>query len=680
MVEIRELRKYLDEIKDGMQSITDLTLEMEEQSESLVSNIASFSGIGTRGGIIRSIVTRASTGTGLFNLTQRLTSGLLVLRYIEKSQKARLEEEREFNKLMNNREKIMSRLFKMQKDRLTVLDKEKYYNDASIKMKLKTLSIDDAILDSREQLEKATEKLRKAGRKALGLEASRMIGRGELRNFSANRFDFGGGRLGRFLGGVRNISDMGTFSASARGAGTLQMGQNELVAINERLSGLNKLKEETDEELETLALTFEDPDDDLSKAEKEAIKEEMKFLRETLRDISNTIEDVDNELERKTREFVEDIKDINKETGLEVSVRGRDGIGLYEMTDVESNTVEEIVEGITNALEAGDDDFLHAMEEISLGQRIALKYQKLKDKISERVEKVGKYFKGEDFKMIKSFFFKGLMVFGGLILGMVALVAVIYALYQLGVFEWGSFIKDVVKQYWTWTGDVFMWFLGGFYDLFMGTLDVVTGFFQFFSALFSGDGQKMAEAYVKIIEGLGKIGLGLVKVLVGGIGTLIMVGASMIGTVIMGAIGAVLGVLGKFFPNAKGAMIGGMAGGALGTAIGFSIGGPIGAKVGAGLGAAAGTFIGGRMETGGVTPNSGGMFLVGERGPELVSLPGNTRVFNNADTSRKMSPTININVTGRVGASDTELNDIARKIGQKINIEMNRYNSSGLRG
>ena len=85
------------------------------------------------------------------------------------------------------------------------------------------------------------------------------------------------------------------------------------------------------------------------------------------------------------------------------------------------------------------------------------------------------------------------------------------------------------------------------------------------------------------------------------------------------------------------------------------------------------------FSTGGITPYSG-TFLVGERGPELVSLPGNSRVFNNADTSKMMSPTININVTGRVGASDTELNDIARKIGQKINIEMNRYSSSGLRG
>ena len=86
MADIQELRRYLDDIKSGMQSINDLSLEIEEQSENLIGSIASFSGIGTKGGIIRSIITRASTGTGLFNVTQRLTSALLVIRYIDKSQ------------------------------------------------------------------------------------------------------------------------------------------------------------------------------------------------------------------------------------------------------------------------------------------------------------------------------------------------------------------------------------------------------------------------------------------------------------------------------------------------------------------------------------------------------------------------------------------------------------------
>ena len=41
---------------------------------------------------------------------------------------------------------------------------------------------------------------------------------------------------------------------------------------------------------------------------------------------------------------------------------------------------------------------------------------------------------------------------------------------------------------------------------------------------------------------------------------------------------------------------------------------------------------------------------------------------------------INVTVQGRVGASDQELNDIARKIGQKVSLEMNRYSNSGYRG
>ena len=145
MADIQELRRYLDDIKSGMQSINDLSLEIEEQSENLIGSIASFSGIGTKGGIIRSIITRASTGTGLFNVTQRLTSALLVIRYIDKSQKERLEEEKKFNKLMSDRERVMGKIFKMQRDSIKSLDRERFYNDASVRMKLKTLSIEEKI-------------------------------------------------------------------------------------------------------------------------------------------------------------------------------------------------------------------------------------------------------------------------------------------------------------------------------------------------------------------------------------------------------------------------------------------------------------------------------------------------------------------------------------------------------
>ena len=94
---------------------------------------------------------------------------------------------------------------------------------------------------------------------------------------------------------------------------------------------------------------------------------------------------------------------------------------------------------------------------------------------------------------------------------------------------------------------------------------------------------------------------------------------------------------------------------------------------------------------GGVATNR--MAIVGEKGPEMVKLPAGARVKNNADTltalrtgnvtnkskSAGVTNNINVHVNGRVGASDSELRDIARKIGAQINREINRKTSSGTR-
>ena len=79
------------------------------------------------------------------------------------------------------------------------------------------------------------------------------------------------------------------------------------------------------------------------------------------------------------------------------------------------------------------------------------------------------------------------------------------------------------------------------------------------------------------------------------------------------------------------------------------------------------------MAGGGISP--GGLTVVGERGPELVSLPRGARVHPNA----RMGNVINVNVTGRVGASDSEIRDISRKIGAQLNREINRSTSSATR-
>jgi len=71
--------------------------------------------------------------------------------------------------------------------------------------------------------------------------------------------------------------------------------------------------------------------------------------------------------------------------------------------------------------------------------------------------------------------------------------------------------------------------------------------------------------------------------------------------------------------------------------------------------------------------------VVGERGPELVSLPKGSRVHSNKDSKKMLSSsggnTINITINAR-DTSDAELRRIADKIGNMVNNKINRRTSS----
>jgi len=68
--------------------------------------------------------------------------------------------------------------------------------------------------------------------------------------------------------------------------------------------------------------------------------------------------------------------------------------------------------------------------------------------------------------------------------------------------------------------------------------------------------------------------------------------------------------------------------------------------------------------------------LVGENGPELVSLPNGARVHTNSQSRRMAGNTIHVHVNGRVGASDAEIRDIAQKVAREIGLQMNRTTST----
>ena len=71
--------------------------------------------------------------------------------------------------------------------------------------------------------------------------------------------------------------------------------------------------------------------------------------------------------------------------------------------------------------------------------------------------------------------------------------------------------------------------------------------------------------------------------------------------------------------------------------------------------------------------------VVGERGPELVSLPKGSRVHSNRDSKKMLASsggnTINITINAR-DTSDAELRRIADKIGNMVNNKINRRTSS----
>ena len=78
-----------------------------------------------------------------------------------------------------------------------------------------------------------------------------------------------------------------------------------------------------------------------------------------------------------------------------------------------------------------------------------------------------------------------------------------------------------------------------------------------------------------------------------------------------------------------------------------------------------------------------GLTLVGEKGPELVNLPSGSNVYSNSESKRiatGMTNNITVNVQGRIGASDSELREIAQKVGRMINLELNRTTSTRTRG
>jgi len=190
----------------------------------------------------------------------------------------------------------------------------------------------------------------------------------------------------------------------------------------------------------------------------------------------------------------------------------------------------------------------------------------------------------------------------------------------------------------------------------------------------SGDFFKVIEGVAYILGGLAVASLTL-------LGTLLVGALTLIYSVLKGTIGALLDRLTSSVSKALSTIF--YIGAGIALLVAFFVGFP------AILVAAVLTAVGYLIEkfvpfSKGGTVSNNGMQLVGEKGPELVKLPVGSRVFSNKDSRNMVSGggttnNITVQVSGRVGASDQEIKDIARKVSREIGLQMNRTGSTAVR-
>ena len=222
--------------------------------------------------------------------------------------------------------------------------------------------------------------------------------------------------------------------------------------------------------------------------------------------------------------------------------------------------------------------------------------------------------------------------------------------------------------------------------LWLSLKETIGAFFGMIHAAFTGDFPALIEQSYIFIMGLVKILVGLLWVVATtGITLLIGFGAGLFDWIITNGPAKLLGILmyaGLFLIGYH--IVTSSIAYAVTVAMGIIAAIPLAAVA---IGAIVVTLIGGILSQIGLFSSGGvanGLSIVGEKGPELINLPKGTRVHSNADSRKMISKgntnNINVSVNGRLGASDQELRNIARKVGSMVSQEINRTTASSTRG
>ena len=310
---------------------------------------------------------------------------------------------------------------------------------------------------------------------------------------------------------------------------------------------------------------------------------------------------------------------------------------------------------------------------------------------------------------------RGLFIFAKVIL-IATLIAAGFYLLKRAYDRGGTFAKVV---------DTILYFLKVSYDLFVnflipaiiqfgtGFFNVISGAVGLIQAFMTGNTEKIQSSVNKIVEGIGGILVGAFKIIVGLIGQVVLLIPTLAVGILTGITGLTLELV-RILPQALGTVFEAVLvsvfgdasqaartaahnvgeGVAVATTIGLVIRGLKGAGMlarlstpqGIALSLAAGAAYAGYRHYKSKSAATGANFITSGPTPLMVGdNPGGrehvqvTPLSSANINGPKGGNVINVHVNGRVGASDSELNDIAKKVGKLISREISRSTSTNTR-
>jgi len=661
-------------LKETFDGLTESIRKSAETSGKLRQTFLDLSSTANASGQAWTVISRLTSGTGFWKIQNRIRAISNFFQFQEKRLNEQVKREQEQIKLIKDQIKEREKLAEAERVVLAIQDKTATLQERQAFFQSDQLKYYQLLFGRQNAVVKVTEKLATARK---NLENVRGI-RGEQRADQMQK-DFN-----------KELSPSQRFfmtgSGQTRLLGKMIQAINPFPAGDDVTKYLKKLTESANTEQAGLFASMKQEDKILFANYTDAVEREFS-MREDKKLTDKRLVDMQNELDEKKRLYDDEM--MAEEMGVSEANR-MDSFQLEQLKDdikelmaeqrellETSNTLEE--ETLAIRKEIFDDNeelFNRGISTTTTDGKTNIDVVRNPQTTSEYLYSL--FEKSPMFKIFKGLkdipigpifkslgkFLKAFLYYGTII------IAVLFLLKESGILDSVmAFMGEVIINFWVMISKFAEGF--GMITEFFGAL------FAFLGALFFGSKEETREAgrellsafYEKLLKGLWKIIYALGEFVVVSFFKGLFTLGTTLGTYLMGIEGHLTKLL----------MVVGIAAGAAKFAAVGSAFGPLGALafglVGAGVGGGGAKLFGehvlGGMATGGLI-NQSGTYLVGEKGPELVSLAQGQYVTPN----HQLGGTVNITVNGRIGASETELRDIGNRLGDIINNRGNRVGNT----